>query len=80
MIGNYTAPYTQNPNIQGAIIPYNQANGTSGNIWNYESNQMTGGKRRKKSCRKKSCRKKSCRKKSCRKKRKRRSTKKRSNK
>jgi len=54
MIGNYTAPYTNNPNIQGAVLPYNLANGTGGNTASYEANQMSGGKRRKKSMKRRS--------------------------
>jgi len=55
MIGNYTAPYTQNPNIQGAVLPYNLANGTGGNTASYEANQMSfykAGKRKRKSTKK----------------------------
>ena len=41
MIGNYTAPYTNNPNMSGAVLSYNQANGTGGNTASYEANQMS---------------------------------------
>jgi hypothetical protein len=41
MIGNYTAPYNQNPNMSGSVLSYNLTNGTGGNTASYEDNQMS---------------------------------------
>ena len=53
MIGNYTAPYNQNPNMSGSVLSYNLTNGTGGNTASYEDNQISFYKAGKKNDKKK---------------------------